>query len=186
MPPFGTALIREPQVTVDHYAEYLEVAQFGTAEASPALFEYMRRKYQNRRIDLVIAITNDSLQFVMDHRELFPDAPIVFAGLAVPDESARSNGHGIAAVRVGSVYAQTLKLALALHPSTGHVFVVAGSPNKANVDAVQAELNDFSAHVQMTYVNLDTLPALRDAVKAAPPDSLVLHIWQRQSETHGR
>ena len=34
----------------------------------------------------------------------------------------------------------------------------------------------------MTYINVDTLPRLRDAVKAAPPDSLLLHIWQRQSE----
>ena len=137
------ALISGDKVTVDYYAEYLEVARFGTAEASAALFEYVRRKFRNRRIDLVIAITNDSLQFVMDHRELFPDAPVVFAGLAVPDESARRNGHGIAAVRVGSVYAQTLKLALALHPSTGHVFVVAGSPSKANIDAVKPSSTVF-------------------------------------------
>ena len=177
-----TALISRATVRVDHYAEYLEVAQFGTAEASSALFEYVRRKYRNRRIDLVIAITNDSLQFVMDYRELFPDAPIVFAGLAIP-ESERRSGPGIAAIRIGTAYAQTLRLALELHPSTRRVFVVAGSPNKANVDAVQAELHEFSKRVQMTYINLDTLAALRAAVSAAPPDSLILHIWQRQSET---
>ena len=118
------------EMPVDYYAEYLEADRFGTAEASAALAEYVRRKYRDRHIDLVIAITNDSLQFVMDQREeLFPDAPIVFAGLAVPDEIVRSAGHGIAAVRVGSAYAETLKLALELHPSTERVFVVARSPN---------------------------------------------------------
>jgi signal transduction histidine kinase/ABC-type uncharacterized transport system substrate-binding protein len=176
------ALISRDSIRVDHYAEYLEVAQFGTAQASAALFEYVRRKFQDRRIDLVIAITNESLQFVLDHRQLFPDAPIVFAGLAVPDESTRRSGQGIAALRVGSAYAQTLQLALDLHTSTRHVFVVAGSPSKANVDAVEAELNQFSRRVQLTYLNLDSLPRLEEAVKAAPPDSLILHIWQRQSE----
>ena len=177
-----TALISRATVRVDHYAEYLEVAQFGPGQASAALSEYVRRKFRGRRIDLVIAITNDSLQFVMDHRDLFPDAPIVFAGLAIP-ESVRRSGHGIAALRIGSAYAQTLRLALELHPATRRVFVVAGSPNKADVDSVQAQLNEFSKRVQMTYINLNTLAALRAAVSAAPPDSLILHIWQRQSET---
>ena len=159
-----TTLVSGDKVTVDYFADNWRLPASGRRRPRRPFSRYVRRKFRNRHIDLVIAITNDSLQFVLDHRELFPDAPIVFAGLAVPDESARRDGHGIAAVRVGSAYAQTLKLALAQHPSTGHVFVVAGSPSRANVDAVQTELGGFSPRVQMTYVNVDTLASLRDAV----------------------
>ena len=175
-PPFATSSCRGRKVPIDYYAEYLEADRFGTAAASASLAEYVRRKYRRRHIDLVIAMTNDSLQFVLDHRdELFPDVPIVFAGIAVPDENVRRAGHGIAVVRVGSAYVETLKLALELHPSTERVFVVARSPNQQNVDSVRAQLRDFSRQVQLTYLEEETLPRLlrgdqgRPAAQHHPP-----------------
>ena len=175
-------LVSGPEIPIDYYAEYLEADRFGQ-QASAALAEYIRRKYQRRRIDLVIAMTNDSLQFVLDHRdELFPDVPIVFAGIAVPDESVRRAGAGIAVIRVGSAYVETLKLALELHPSTERVFVVARSTNRQDVDSVRAQLSDFSRQVQLTYIEEETLPRLLEVIKAVPPRSIILHIWQRGFE----
>ncbi len=160
--------------------------RFG-ALASPALADYIRRKYRSRHIDLVIAITNDSLRFVLDHRgELFPDAPIVFAGITVPDESVRSAGQGLAAVKVGSAYAETVKLALELHPSTERVFIVAASPNKQDVDSVRTQLDGFSRQVQLTYVDEETLSRALEVIRAVPPRSIVLHIWHRGIEQNDR
>jgi signal transduction histidine kinase len=188
--PILDAAIREALESagepIDYYAEFLENDQFGADTAAAALAGSIRQKYRTRHIDLVIAITNDSLRFVLDHRaDLFPDAPIVFAGLAVPDEAARRAGPGIAAVRVGSAYAETLKLALELHPSTERVFVVASSPNRSNVDAVKFELRDFSHRVLITFLEEPTLPELLTAVTRIPPGSLLLHIWQRENERSG-
>jgi signal transduction histidine kinase len=172
-------LVSGPEIPVDYYAEYLEADRFGSS-ASTSLAEYVRRKYLRRRIDLVIAVTNDSLKFVLDHRdELFPDVPIVFAGIAVPAEEVRRAGSGIAVVRVGSAYVETLKLALELHPSTQRVFVVARSTNQQDVSSVRAQLRDFSRQVQLTYVEEETLPRVLEVIKAVPPRSIVLHIWQR-------
>ena len=171
------------EVPVDYYTEYLEGTRFGAAEASAALAEYIRVKYSKRQIDLVIASTNAPLQFVMNYRdELFPDAPIVFAGLTVPDQSIRLAGHGLAAVKIGSAYDETLKLALALHPSTERVFVVARSPNTNTVESVRAELREFSERMQVTYLNLETLVQLRNAVKAVPAGSLILYIWHIEDD----
>ena len=172
-------LVSGPEIPVDYYAEYLEADRFGSS-ASASLAEYVRRKYLRRRIDLVIAVTNDSLAFVLDHRdELFPDVPIVFAGIAVPGEDVRRAGAGIAVIRVGSAYVETLKLALELHPSTEHVFVVARSTNRQDVDSVRAQLRDFSRQVQLTYIEEETLPRVLEVIKAVPPRSIILHIWQR-------
>ncbi len=137
------------------------------ATASAALADYIRRKYRSRHIDVVIAMTNDALQFVLEHRdELFPDAPIVFAGITVPDESVRRAGGGIAVVRVGSAYVETLKLALQLHPSTERVFVMAQSPNQQNVDSVRAQLSEFSRQVQLTFVDEETMPRVLEVIRA--------------------
>src|SRR6185436_17957151 len=100
-------LITRSDIPIDYFTEYIETDRFGPL-ASSALAEYIRRKYERHHIDVVIAITNYAFQFVLDHRDLFPDAPIAFAGIAAPDQSVRSAGRGIAVVRGGSAYAETL------------------------------------------------------------------------------
>jgi signal transduction histidine kinase len=177
-------LMSRPGMPIDYYTEYIETDRFGPV-ASAALVDYVRRKYEGRHLDVVIAMTNYALQFVLEHRdELFPDVPIVFAGIAVPDESVRSAGGGIAVVRIGSAYVETLKLALQLHPSTERVFVMARSGNQQNVeDAVRAQLSVFSRQVQLTFVERKAMEEVLEAIRAAPPQSIVLHLWQRGTET---
>ena len=157
--------------------EYLESGVFAPEDASQALRDYIHRKYRGRRIDLVIAIADPALRFVLDHRaELFPDAPIVFSGVALPETMDRSAGAGVTAVMRGIAYAETLKLALQLHPSTERVFVVAKLPDSQVVNSVKAELRAFSGRVQLTYLDEETLPRLLAAVKAVPSRSLILYI----------
>jgi len=181
--PVLDAAIREtlgtrPDLAIDYFAEYLESARFGAREASTALADYIGRKYQGRRIDVVLAITNESLRFALDHRaSAFPDAAIVSVGLDAPDESVRREGPGIAAMVVGIAHAHTLNFALALHPSTEQVFVIANSGDRPNMDSVRAELSGFSQRVRLTYIEEPTLPRLLAAVKAMPPRSLLFYIW---------
>ena len=175
-------LLTANAVRIDYYAEYLESDRFGQ-EASAALAEYVGRKYRSRHVDVVIAMTNDALTFVLDHRdELFPDAPVVFAGVTVPDDTVRLAGHGVAVVRVGSAYVETLKLALQLHPSTEHVYVVARSPNRQDVESARAQLGVFSQQVTLTFIDEATVTRALEILRTVPPRSIVLHIWQKGEE----
>ena len=61
-------LARSSDVPIDYFAEYLESDLFPGEEASLAFRDYLRRKYQGRTIDVVIAMTDTSLRFVLDHR----------------------------------------------------------------------------------------------------------------------
>ena len=150
--PILDAAIREslasrPDVPIDYFAEYLESDLFPEEQASLALKDYIHRKFQGRRIDLVIAVTDTSLRFVLDHREeLYPGAPVIFSGLAVP-EISRSAGGGITGITLGIAYAETLRLALELHPSTQRVFVVAKGVDDQTFASVRAELSGFSRQV---------------------------------------
>ena len=138
-----------PDLAIDYFAEYLESDRFGAEEASTALADYISRKYRDIRIDVVIAITHQSLRFALDHRaELFAGAPIVSVALDAPDERVRRAGPGIAALTVGIAHARTLDLALALHPTTEQVFVIANSVNRENVESVRGGLNSFTRRVE--------------------------------------
>ena len=126
------------------------------ASASAALADYVRRKYQSRHIDLVIAMTNDCapVRAGSPRRAVSRRADRLRRDRrAGRERPRRRDGCGIAVVRVGSAYVETLKLALELHPSTERVFVVAQSPNQQNVDSVRAQLSEFSRQVQLTYVD---------------------------------
>ena len=126
------ALTSDSHLAIELFTEYLESDLFSGEQASTALADYIRRKYRGRRIDLVIAIADPALQFVLDHRqELFPGAPIVYSGVGMPATISRSAGGGLTAVMRGVAYAETLKLALELHPLTEQVFVVVKGPRPA-------------------------------------------------------
>ena len=176
------ALAARPDLAIDYFTEYLESDFFPGEEASLAFRDYVRGKYRGRRIDLVIAMTDLALRFVLDHRaELFPDAPIVFAGLGVPDESARTDGAGLTGVKVGIAYAETLQLALTLQPSTRQVLVVAKGRAETE-EAVRSQLRESSGRVRLTYVVEQTVSELLARVKTAPPDSVILYIWHTQQD----
>jgi signal transduction histidine kinase len=178
------ALTSRPDVPIDYYAEYLEADLFPGEQAALAFADYIRRKYQGRRVDVVIAMTSTGLRFVLDQRrELFPDAPIVFFGVVRPDENTRRAGGGITGITTGVAYGETLKLALALHPSTKRVFVVARGQAEQTDSSVRAELSAFSRTVSLTYLNERTVPDLLAAVKAIPAGSFILYVWHSQPDS---
>lgn len=175
-------LLRDKEERIDYYAEYLESDRFGE-DASAALADYIGRKYRSHHIDVVIAITNDALTFVLNHRgELFPDAPVVFAGISVLPETVRLAGRGVAVVRVGGAYVETLKLALNLHPSTEHVYVLARSSNAQNVGSVRAQLGGFSQQVEVAFIEAETVTRALEIIRSVPPRSIILHLWQQGSQ----
>jgi signal transduction histidine kinase len=177
------ALASRTDFPIDYYAEYLESDLFPGEEASLAFKDYIRRKYHTRRIDVVLAMTDVGLRFALDHRgELFPDAPIVFSGLAAPDDITRDAGGGLTGIKAGVAYAETLKLALQLHPSTQRVFVVAKGPDARTVESVRAELDHLPLGVSLTYLNEQTVPLLLSAVRAVPRGNVILYIWYSQED----
>jgi signal transduction histidine kinase len=176
------ALIVRRGESIDYFTEYLEFDRFSQGETSRALGDYIGRKYRGRRIDLVIAMTNRALQFVLEHRaRLFPNAAIVCAAIGVSDDDLLRLGAGrVTGVRVGSAYAESLKLALQLHPGTRQVYVVAISPNRANEQSVRAELRPLERQVSIKYFAAESTRELLTAVQAVPRGSLILYIWYQR------
>src|SRR5215470_667277 len=64
---------------VEYYPEYFEPNRFPGEAQATAFRDYLRRKYSERKIDVVIAMSRVSADFLLKYRDdLFPDAPIVF------------------------------------------------------------------------------------------------------------
>jgi signal transduction histidine kinase len=170
------ALTEDSDLSIDFFTEYLESDLFPPEQASQALANYIREKYRGRRIDLVIAIADAALSFVLEYRaDLFPGAPIVYSGLAPPPAASLHADGGLTAVLRGTPYRETLKLALTLHPSTEQVFVVARTQASQTLESLRAEFDDFSRHVKLTYIHDQTVPELLATLRTIPRRSLVLY-----------
>jgi len=169
-------LLAPSEVPIDYFAEYLESDRFEEPGASQALRDYIQQKYRGRQIDVVIAVTDVALQFVLQYRnDLFPSAPIVFAGFFAPAARIRTLDPGLTGVVMAKGYEETLALALRLHPSTTQVFVVARWP-ELRFDSLRTDLRAFESRVRITYLSQESLSDVLTAVRAAPRSSVILFI----------
>ena len=176
-------LLSGTDLPIDYFTEYLESDRFPEEEATTALRESIQRKYRGRRIDVVLAVTDTALRFVLRYRaELFPGAAIVYFGNVEVGAGIRGEGAGVTGVWVGPGFRDTLRLALSLHPTTERIFVVAHTPNFALQDSIRLELQDAAQQAELSFLDSDSIPDLIAAVKAVPPRSVILYIRQSREE----
>jgi len=161
---------------INYYAEYLETEVFPPETAALALRDYIARKFEGRRIDVVIANTSVALDFVLAHRAtLFPATPIVFAAGSMPASIADHRVTNVTGVVTDVVFAETVDLALRLHPSTRRVFVVAQAPALYGYDRrVRTALERFAGRVELTFVPQQSFPGLLATVRGVPSNSVIL------------
>ena len=85
---FRAGLQSAPPGTVEYYSEYLESNRFPGEKQSLLLRDYLRTKYADRNIDVILAVTDQPLAFLLKYRhELFTDIPIVFVAVQSPAAS---------------------------------------------------------------------------------------------------
>src|SRR5688500_4806103 len=69
-------------VGLDVYTEYMDVSRFQEPGYDTKLRDLYLRKYEGKRIDVVIAVMAPSLDFVLKHVQTpWPGAAVVFCGI---------------------------------------------------------------------------------------------------------
>src|SRR4029453_15773600 len=77
-----TETLSEP---LDYYPEFFDLARFPDQKYQEALRTFLLSKYGDRRIDLIVADGDTSLDFLTRSRDLlFPGTPIAFVGRGPP------------------------------------------------------------------------------------------------------
>ena len=174
---FQTALSSSSAGAVEIYTEYLETNRFPGINQALFLRDYLVRKYADRKIDVVVANSDTSLDFLLRYRsDLFPQAPIVFVAVKPPSKDELATGPGLTGVINLKTYRETLDLALGLQPQTQHVFVVSGTleHDKRFEVLAREQLRDFESKVQITYLTDLSSEELIDKVKNLPDRSMPL------------
>jgi PAS domain S-box-containing protein len=176
-----------PAGSIEYYTEYLESDRFPGENQSEALRDYLRQKYASRFIDVVVAVSDVPLDFLLKYRDsLFTKTPIVFIAIKRPATNETS-GPGLTGIVLGGGYKKTLDLALRLHTSTKHVFIISGTLNhdKTYETLCREELQGLDSGISINYFTDLSVDELIFKTKHLPERSVVLYIWQ-QSQNEGR
>lgn len=166
--------------TIEFYRESLENYRFPGENHEQLMLTYLREKYGGRKIDVVVAYTDTTLEFFTRHRdELFPGVPVVYVVSKRPEpgtEPVLSTG-----VWLGPNIKETLEVALQLQADTQQVFVISGPLNDNRMVEVETrdQLKEFENRVRLNYLIDRPLDEVIARVKNLPMHSIVL--CQRQT-----
>lgn len=164
---------------VEFYSESLHVSQFEDPGYDTLLREHFRRKYRGKRLDLIVAVMEPSLDFLMRHGEaLFDGVPIVFCGADPSDLRRKTLRENVTGVLVERDFAPTLDIALRLQPETRDVFVVGGTSRfDRQMQAIaRRNLQPYETRVRFNWLTAQPMDELVKTVSKLPAQSIVYYL----------
>jgi hypothetical protein len=82
MADFTSTLTSNPSDPIEIYREEMDLSRFSSDTYRTLLRDFLRSKYANKKIDVVLAILGPALDFLLDNGDtIFPGTPIVFCGV---------------------------------------------------------------------------------------------------------
>ncbi|MGB4649461.1 MAG: ABC transporter substrate binding protein [Acetivibrionales bacterium] len=168
----------DPEASYRIYVEYMDWRNHPEDENLEQLREYLRYKYMNRNIAVVIATGDVALQFALDNRtELFSDAPVIFSG--VNETTAREiigDRADVTGVTEEIDPVGTVKAAFRMNPDIRKIYVV--YDNSANgIIQGEAAVDSIAGHAaEAEVIGLDSSDPVKvlDTVSKADDDSIVI------------
>jgi PAS domain S-box-containing protein len=162
---------------LDFYAEYMDTSLFPDPAVQQEFRDFYLRKYQNRKIDVIITVGPSPLKFMKElHQRAFPGVPIVFClpTLGVPGTPTLDSD--FTGVENDIAPAETVRVALRLLPGTKNVVVVGGvAPiDREQLANVKKALTAYEGHVDISYLTDFAMPDLLERLRHLPSNTVVL------------
>jgi signal transduction histidine kinase len=159
------------------YSDYLDVVRFPDAAFKVRVAQFIAKKYESVRFDVVMAVGPGALQFALENRATFGVAtPLVFG--AVTDNSLRNKLLPADAKGVISHFdvRKTIDLAITLQPDAKQIVVMTGSSefDKGWQESAREALADSYSGVRVNYVTGLSIGGFMKTAAELPRNSILL------------
>jgi len=184
------AALEHSPFQIELYREYMETTLFPDAASQQEFRESYLHKYRNRKPDLIVALGNSPLQFVIDaHKTAFSGVPVVFGGTDEKLSGYPKLDSYFTGVWERFEADKALDTALGLQPATRHVVVVGGTSkyDRYLESLFREKLHAYENNkVDITYLTELGMPTLLESLKHLPENTVVLqtHIGQDAAGNH--
>src|SRR3954447_3955997 len=183
--PFNTALASAIRSTINagskspisFYSEHLDANRFFGPEYENEFVQFLKAKYRERHIDVVIVVGVSALDFIARRREqLWPSVPVVFAAIDEAAMSRRTLPNNVTGATMQLTLQDMVKVARIVMPNLNAVAMV-GDPLER-----QTSFRHFADEIpavaaQLKIVNLMDLPLAELAKRLAvlPDNTAVIY-----------
>jgi PAS domain S-box-containing protein len=164
---------------VEFFTEFLDLVNFPDESYVQSLIDFLRVKYRNQKIDLLIPVGGAAFSFLKAHgNALFPGTPIVFCfvpKLQVEALKLPPNSTGV----IGWVDVQgTLAAALKLQPGTRRVVLVVGAGKIERIyqKIAREALRPYESRFEITFLTDLPLPEILKQLENLPPQTFVIYL----------
>jgi signal transduction histidine kinase len=156
---------------LDYYSEFLDQARFSQNDYQVAFRNFLESKYRGHRFDLVIAMGENPLNFLVRYRDsLFSGTPLLYFSDGPTPQYPNTTGV------IGTAdLSGTVTLATQLQPETEHVFVVSGAGAELLARARQ-QLRQFESRLNVTFLAGLATAELEARLKSLPSRSIVYYL----------
>lgn len=108
------------------YVEYMDWKNYPTKENLQNFYDYIKFKYINKNIDVIIATDDTALEFALENRgTIFSNAPVVFCGVNIKGVNQITTGYkNFTGVLEDIDPVETIKMAKQINPSLRNVYLL--------------------------------------------------------------
>jgi PAS domain S-box-containing protein len=162
----------------NQFFEYLDLARNPGPGHRERLVELLRLRYGQRKIDMIITLYAEALQFLLDDEKmLFSDIPILALYVPLGFEPPRTD-HRIVRQIVTQDIKGTLEIALNLVPGAKRVHVVSGAnPMDRSVEnRAREDFKEWEGRLEFHYLSHLALEEILTRVSSVSPDSIVFFL----------
>ncbi|MBN1105701.1 MAG: PAS domain S-box protein [Deltaproteobacteria bacterium] len=159
----------------NQFYEHLDMRRNTLPENRRLLVELMRQRYGQRKIDFIITLYPEALEFLLDDGQgVFSDAPVLALylprGFKVPDLMRRIVVH-----QVIPDFKRTIEIALKLVPKAERVYLVGGSHplDRWLENVARQDFKTWEGRLEFHYLTDLPLEDILAVVSTAPSDSIV-------------
>ena len=162
---------------VDFHDVSLDMARFGEAETENTFVEFLKARFADRPLDIVVPVGAPAVRFAAQYRDrVFPGIPLVFTFVEprlVPPDLLRTNATLVTQrVNLPGMVEDILQM----QPDTTSIVVVLGASRLERfwADESRREFQPFTDRVRFTWLNDLSLAEVLKRTAALPPHSFIL------------
>jgi PAS domain S-box-containing protein len=174
---------------IELYTESLDTNLFPDEASQRHFRESYFRKYQDRKLDLIIAVGPSPMKFMSEsHKTFSPQTPIVFWGSTEESAEVEELDPDFTGVWGVAQPEKTLDVAMHLQRDARHVVVVGGvAPYDRYVESlVRQRFQSYRSKLDFTYLTDLAMPDLLDRLQKLPANTIIYYtsIMQDGAGTH--
>lgn len=172
-----TASLGKSDPGIELHVEYMDTKRVFGEEHLGNLYTEYRFKFKQVKFDAVVIADDGALNFVLKHyEELFPGTPVVFCGINNLEPGMLDNRPEFTGILEDVDVADTLKIALTLHPDARRVYII--NDMSASGKGLHREISKatlaFASRAEFTFLEDYTVDELAGIIARIPSDSIIL------------